>query len=181
MSLIKLHDKQLITKARKGNQQAFAAIVGRHEQGIRRIITGMLGQISGVDDIAQEVFIRFYKSINQFKGDAQLSTYLGRIAIRATLTAIEKRKKLNQRFPSSLTVVRDQRPNQYEAIDRLELKDTIQSALNKISEDHRAVVVLRLVQGYSLEETATMLSLPKGTVASRLSRAQLALRKILKP
>jgi len=180
LDLTKLHDEQLINKAIKGNQQAFACLVGRHEQGLRRIISGMLGQTNEVDDIAQEVFIRFYKSMDQYKANAKLSTYLGSIAIRASLTAIEKRKKLRKRFPTTLSVISHHQLNAYEANDQLELQDTIDVALQKLSEDHRMVVTLRLIQAYSLAETAEILALPKGTVASRLSRAQMILRKILK-
>ena len=181
MQLQKHQDDELLKLARKADEQAFAALVTRHQGKVRRIVAGMIGYNSEVDDIAQEVFIRFYKSMDRFEGNAQLSTYLGRIAIRTTLTAIEKRKKYKNRFPFSLQEKDKTWSDGNRNIRQLDMKDAIQLALKQLSEDHRSVVVLRLVEGYSVEETAKMLSLPTGTVASRLSRAQLALRRILKP
>jgi RNA polymerase sigma factor (sigma-70 family) len=86
-----LHDDILLQKARTGDEQAFGRLVGRYEATVRGIVRGVLGTDDGADDVAQEVFVKFYRSLDNFKGDAKLSTYLGRIAINTALTAVAKR------------------------------------------------------------------------------------------
>lgn len=178
---VTLHDDVLLQQARKGDQQAFARLVERHEAGVRGIIGGMLGP-EETDDIAQEVFLKFYRALDNFQGSSSLGTYLGRIAINTALSAIAKRKK-RRWLPWSKV----EEYNAAEQIDlsqspeRAELRDSLQLALQQLPEDQRAVVVLRLVEGYSVAETGKMLQLPMGTVASRLSRAQKVLQEFLKP
>ena len=112
-----------------------------------------------------------------------MSTYLGRMAINLSLNALQRKKR--RRW---LSLVRDDGSDiPYDRADgnsdpsRVELRDVLQQALAKLSPDFRSVVVLRLIEGYSVQETAEMLQLPMGTVASRLSRAQKELQKYLKP
>lgn len=176
-----LHDDVLLAKARKGDTRAFGLLVERHEASVRGIIGGMLGP-EEVDDAAQEVFMKFYRALDNFQGDSGLGTYLGRIAINTALTALAKRKKRRwlpwsklEEYNAAEQVDTSQLP------ERADLRDTLQLALRQLPEDQRAVVVLRLVEGYSVSETAKMLDVPMGTVASRLSRAQQALQQILKP
>ncbi|MGH1436769.1 MAG: RNA polymerase sigma factor [Lewinella sp.] len=176
-----LHDDLLLAKARKGDTRAFGLLVERHEATVRGIIGGMLGP-EEVDDIAQEVFLKFFRALNNFQGDSQLGTYLGRIAINTSLTAIAKRKKRRWLPWSKLEEYNAaEQADNAQSPERADLRDTLQMAIKKLPKDQRAVVVLRLVEGYSVSETAKMLDLPMGTVASRLSRAQQALQQILKP
>lgn len=148
---------------------------------MRGIIRGMVGD-EDADDLAQEVFLKLYKSLHQFNGDAALSTYLGRIAINTTLDAIQ-RKKRKHRFAwfSTDDDPSRQLPDHSQSPERADLRDAIRHALARLTPDSRAVVVLRLVEGYSVAETAQILSVPNGTVASRLSRAQQELKTYLQP
>ncbi|WP_367391950.1 RNA polymerase sigma factor [Lewinella sp. LCG006] len=175
------YDDVLLAKARKGDTRAFGLLVERHEATVRGIIGGMLGT-EEVDDVAQEVFMKFYRALENFQGDAALGTYLGRIAINTSLTAIAKRKKRRWLPWSKLEEYNAaEQADSSQSPDRADLRDTLQAALRQLHEDQRAVVVLRLVEGYSVSETAKMLDVPMGTVASRLSRAQKELQQILKP
>ncbi|MDX1666037.1 MAG: sigma-70 family RNA polymerase sigma factor, partial [Saprospiraceae bacterium] len=85
-------DEELVADAAEGDDSAFREIVARHERLVRSTVAGMLGYRPEVDDVAQEVFIRFYRSLDQFRGDAKLSSYLCRIAINLTLNEIKSRK-----------------------------------------------------------------------------------------
>lgn len=175
----KLHDDILLERARSGDQQAFAQLVERHEAAVRGIVSGMVGP-GLAEDIAQEVFIKFYRALDKFAGNAKLSTYLGRIAINTALTSLEKRK----RRPTHLSVEEREllrQADHSQSPERTELQDMLRSALGRLSKEYRAVVVLRLVEGYSVSETADLLQIPMGTVASRLSRAQRELQAYLKP
>lgn len=177
------NEKVLLQRARTGDQQAFGSLVHRYEAQVRGIIRGMVGNSGELDDIVQEVFVRFYRSLDRFRGDAQLSTYLGRIAINASLTAIEKRKKrrwLPWQTEDGSSAEWD-RADDHADPRRSDLRDLLQQALAQLSKEYRSVVVLRLVEGYSVVETADMLNIPQGTVASRLARAQKQLRKLIGP
>jgi RNA polymerase sigma-70 factor (ECF subfamily) len=178
--LTTVSDDTLLQRARQGDQRAFAALVERYETTVRGIIHGMLGGDNEADDIAQEVFIRFYRSLDQFRGQSQLGTYLGRIAINTALTALEKRKKRRWlAWDQWAGTSKWEQADHHADPGRGELRDSLNKALARLSPDHRAVVVLRLVEGFSVAETAAMLQLPPGTVASRLARAQQQLRTLL--
>lgn len=174
-----LRDDILLQRARNGSQEAFRLIVERHEATVRGIVGGMVGP-DEAEDIAQEVFVKFYRAIDKFVGKAKLSTYLGRIAINTALTALDKRKRQPTYLGTEDTQMLRQ-ADRSQSPERTELKDALQQALARLSEEYRAVVVLRLVEGYSVSETAELLQVPMGTVASRLSRAQKELQRYLKP
>ncbi len=173
-------DTNLIEQARRGEQSAFKTLVLRHEQQVRATVIGMLGEVPEAEDVAQEVFIRFYRSLEKFRGEAELSTYLSRIAINLSLTALKKRQKHHLRVAAIDGDWQDL-PLEDKAAhpDRHDDQELVQRALSMLEPDFRAVVVLRMIQGYSTQETADMLNIPMGTVGSRLSRAQLQLKEIL--
>lgn len=173
-------ETELIQLAKAGDQLAFRQLVELHQQQVRATVIGMLGPQPEANDVAQEVFIRFYKAMKSFRGEAKLSSYLSRIAINLSLNELKKRKKQQQRF-ASLTpngkplVIADQ----HQAAEQKDTQDMVQYALSILEPDFRSVVVLRMIDGYSTEETAKILQIPMGTVGSRLSRAQLKLKEIL--
>ena len=173
-------EPELLRQARAGNQLAFRKLVEQHEQQVRATVFGMLGDRPEAVDVAQEVFIRFYKSINNFKGDASLGTYLTRIAINLSLNELKRRKR-----STWLTFFKGDEEKEIQIEDtnanpeRTDTREMVNKALQLLDPDFRAVVVLRMIDGYSVKETAVMLDLPEGTVASRLARGQKKLKEIL--
>jgi len=173
-------DIELIALSRKGNMLAFRQLVQRHEAQVRSTVIGMLGDTPEAEDVTQEVFIRFYRALGNFRDEAALSTYLTRIAINLSLNELKKRKKKNKwlgslQKDSPAYDLEDQNADPL----RAEMKDMLRRALQCLDTNFRAVVVLRLIDGYSVKETAEILNLPEGTVASRLARAQKKLKTIL--
>lgn len=173
-------EKNLIRLAKKGDTNAFKQLVEAHEQQVRATVLGMLGDTAEVKEVAQEVFIRFYKAINEYKGDAALSTYLTRIAINLSLNEIKRRKNKRRLIATVATedipVLVDRSTNP----ERYDNKEAIYKMLNLLEPEFRSVIVLRLIDGYSVKETAEILDTPQGTIASRLSRAQMKLKEIAK-
>lgn len=176
----------LLARARDGNQQAFGQLVRRYEDQVAGTIIGMLGPGAEADDVGQETFIRFYHALDQYRGEANLGTYLTRIAINQALKRLNRRKRWHERFwsrddevlpPTELQPLIDGN----ETVDASEREDLVHRALDHLSDAHRAVVVLRLLDGYSTRETAEILDLPEGTVMSRLYRATSALETLLGP
>lgn len=171
-------DLELIKMTMNGDMSAFSVIVVRYEDSIARTIMGMIGDVPVADDIGQEVFIRFYRSLNKFKGESSLKTYLTRIAINLTLNEIKREKRIlgmfkrNERENENMPAIEDQ----YKSSDNREL---VRMALQHLQPQFRMVIVLRIMEGYSTKETAKILKIPMGTVLSRLARAQKQLKPIL--
>lgn len=177
----KLSDNDLITAVLRGETQAFAAIVRRYERSIAATIIGMLGRSEDVEEIGQQVFVKFYNALPTFRGDAAVKTYLTRIAINLSLNELKRRKRrfsLFRPIEDAVELRSDHADAQSESTGDQEL---IEQALKRLPTGMREVVVLRLVNGYSTEETATMLNIPEGTVLSRLSLARKQLQILLKP
>ena len=145
------------------------------------IVIGMLGFCTEADDIGQETFIRFYKSLDRFRGDASVGTYLTRIAINLSLNEIKRRQRQRKLFFFKSENNIENIPSYTDSTNQKETRKIVQQAIQKLEPKFRTVVVLRLIEGYSTQETAQILSLPLGTVLSRLARAQSKLKNILKP
>ena len=180
-------DEQLIARARKGDQSAFRQIIQQHESRVASTVIRLLGRGHEADDIGQETFVRCFRSLEQFRGDSELSTYLVTIARNLSLTALTRRARSHSRFVSldddaAFTDDRHLEPlDPVDAADASERQEMVERALSRLSEAHRSVVVLRLMQGLSTKETAAALSVPEGTVLSRLARACTQLKSLLAP
>jgi len=169
-------DFELVKKVLQGDQFAFGVLVRQYQMQIAKTVIGMLGKTQEAEDVGQEVFIRFYRSMEQYKGDSALGTYLTRIAINLSLNAL---KKQNNKRTNDLSRAEYHLSSEDIAAKR-DTKEVVQEALQKLDPDFRSVVVLRMIEGYSTKETAELLKLPLGTVLSRLSRAQTKLKGLLK-
>jgi RNA polymerase sigma-70 factor, ECF subfamily len=167
-------DDVLIEQSRSGDMNAFKILVSRHEGKIAAVTKAMLGSTLEAEDVGQEVFIRFYESMHKFRGDSQLSTYLVRIAMNLSLNEIKKRKRNFLRF-ASIDAAMEIKEKELTS----DLKEQVMYELGRLEPSFRAVVTLRLIEGYTTEETSELLDIPMGTVLSRLARAQKQLRVAL--
>src|SRR4051812_44487515 len=167
-------DADLLERSKSGDASAFKQLVVRHQSRVAGVVQSMLGRTLESEDVGQEVFIRFYQSLGKFKGDSALSTYLIRIAINLSLNEIRKRKRNNAVFRSEEEGRFASTPE-----DKSDTKEMVVYELKKLDPDFQSVVTLRLIEGYSTEETSEILGIPLGTVLSRLSRAQKKLKAVL--
>lgn len=167
-------DDDLIKASRNGDMKAFRILVERNESKVAGVIKAMLGDTTEAVDVGQEVFIRFYESLDKFKGESLLSTYLTRIAINLSLNELKKRKRHHSLFDSDEPGLTTSVVN-----SDLDLKEAVNYEVGRLEPEFKSVVTLRMIEGYSTEETATILNIPIGTVLSRLSRAQKKLRSSL--
>ena len=183
---LELTEQDLLKAARRGDHNAFKEIIKKYEHRVARTVISMLGNCAEAEDIGQETFIRFYKSLDRFRGDSSVGTYLTRIAINLSLNELKRRGRRDKFFyskPGSRKDkdILDRLPAKNPGNHRQEIEEIVQQGIRRLKPQYRAVIVLRLIRGYSTIETAEILNLPKGTVLSRLSRAQKKLREILKP
>ncbi len=177
----KLSEKELVNAAQNGNKKAFQELIKKYEHQVAATVIGMLGHCPEAEDVGQETFIRFYRSLERFKGKSGVRTYLTRIAINLSLNELKRRQRKRGRFSSRTEAEMENLPDKHEKNQRKELKDIVQTGIQKLDPKHRTVIVLRLIDGYSTSETAQILKLPIGTVLSRLARAQIKLKEILAP
>jgi RNA polymerase sigma-70 factor, ECF subfamily len=177
-------DAELLALARTGDDRAFGVLVDRYEGAVAATAVGMLGPGDDADDVGQETFIRFHRSLHNFRGESSLKTYLVHIAMNLSINALRSRRRSVLRFVS-----RDEheidlpepRVGPEGEVDAGELQALVRAAVGRLNEKHRAVVVLRLFHDYSTRETAQTLGVPEGTVLSRLSRAMKELETHLAP
>ncbi|MFM9944417.1 MAG: RNA polymerase sigma factor [Bacteroidia bacterium] len=179
-----LNDEQIIELIKKNDQQAFRILIDRYEKKVAATVINMLGYTDEADDVGQEVFIRFYQNIHQFRGTSALGTYLTRIAINLSLNELKRQKIRNLRF-YFWGNKEDDDERTYEIADstnfenKSDARNLVKIALQKIEASLRSVIVLRMIEGYDTRETAEILEIPQGTVLSRLSRGQQKLKEVI--
>lgn len=176
-------ERELVEKLRRRDEAAFAVFVLRYQERVFRLLVRMLGDQAEAEDLAQEVFISVFKSIDGFRGDAQLSTWVYRVAANHCRNRIKylvrRRRQLTEGFDEQ-SEERVEANELGDAPDRLmEARQTermLQEGLLSLDAEQRELVVLREVEHLSYEEIMAITGLPEGTVKSRLHRARAGLR-----
>jgi RNA polymerase sigma-70 factor, ECF subfamily len=172
-------DKELLQSSRSGDVAAFGELVRRYESKVAATVVGMLGAGNEADDVGQETFIRFYNALRNFREEASVGTYITRIAINLSLNELRRRKRRRFFFKATDPENEAEQPAADDTSDHFDKKEIIERAMETLDPKFRAVVALRLVEGYSTKETAKILGIPVGTVLSRLLRAQKKLQTAL--
>ncbi len=176
-------EKELVRAAAGGDESAFGELVRMYENKVYHLALRMCGNAEDAGDVAQDAFLAAWRGLPSFRGEAGFSTWLYRLVSNAAIDHLRRTK--HQRAQVSLDDEEqsvdavDSAPTPHEAAESRDLTEAVAQGLNRLSEDHRTVLVMREVQELSYEEIALALSLDMGTVKSRISRARNALRKIL--
>ena len=184
-------DLQYVVLCQKGDTEAFADLVERHQKKMLNISYRMLGDYDEACDVVQEAFLAAYKSINKFKAEAKFSTWLYRIVVNYTKNRLKQRKSLAQRDGGSLDestagqggckacLSAASTGNPAELLEQREREAHVQRCISTLDVEYREVLVMRDIQGFNYEEIRDVLQIPDGTVKSRLSRARNALKDCL--
>lgn len=176
--------KLLVKRSQKGDARAFEQLVTMYQDRVYTLSYQLTGNHADAQDLAQEVFIKAYRALPGFRNEADFGTWLHRIAVNLSLN--EKRKKkpevsldnpVQTEEGEMPRLVASDGESPEEAYENKEFRDMVRRALRELSAEHRAVLVLREMQGYSYDEIALMLDCSLGTVKSRISRARRALKK----
>lgn len=178
-------ERHILNKARRGDLSAFEELVRLYEKRIYVVALRSTGSPEDAADITQEVFLRAWRSIESFRGDSGFSTWLFRITMNLCVDFARHKQAQPQTQPlvredDAERPIPDSAPTPEEHLENSELGRELAAALDEVSEEHRQIVLLRDVEGMSYTEIAETLEISEGTVKSRLSRARLALRAILK-
>lgn len=174
-------EKELVAKAKQGDLAAFEALIIKHEKIVFNVALRMMNHSEDAKDISQEVFLKAYRSIGNFDERSAFSTWLYRITHNTCIDEMRKRKgKQNYSLEEGLESedgimqrqIADEGDTPEESLLRDERKGEILQALETLSEEHKAAIILRDVKGLPYEEIAEILDLSLGTVKSRISRAR---------
>lgn len=177
-------DQGLIDACRRGQTEAFGMLVRRYQDRLYPTVLRLTGSSEDAHDLLQETFLRAYQKLGLFQGESGFYTWVYRIAVNLALSSRRRRKTVRPSVDSSSHDSFDppDDPSQTDPslpLERAERDARIQSALSALAADHRAVVVLKDLDGLRYEEIAEMLGIPVGTVRSRLHRARNELRLLL--
>jgi RNA polymerase sigma-70 factor, ECF subfamily len=184
-------ERSLLRRLRDRDERAFRELIETHRDRVFNITFRMLGNRADAEDIAQEVFITVFKTIDSFREEAKFSTWLYRVTVNHCKNRIKylarrhdrDRDELDESTHAQQTNGAVADPPRHAQPDRAlagaQMEKLLQEAIANLDEDHRVVVVLRDVEDLSIEEICEITGLPDGTVKSRLHRARLVLRKRL--
>jgi RNA polymerase sigma-70 factor, ECF subfamily len=193
---ITTEDVALIADLKAGSEEAFAVLIAQYHQPLYSLIARSLNDPADAADITQEVFIKVFRSIRGFHGDASLRTWLYRIALHEASNQRRwwsRHKKQEITIDSSFesdpdaenshlslaSTLADQSGSPFDHAAQAEVRERVEAALRQIPESFRTVVILREIEGFAYEEIAEILNVNLGTIKSRLTRGRAALRTIL--
>jgi RNA polymerase sigma-70 factor, ECF subfamily len=177
-------DRRLISDSLGGDSSAFGMLVRRYQDRLFNAILRVVDNSEDAADVTQDAFINAYQSLNSFKGDSEFFTWLYRIAFNAAITLKRKRKAVVRLDSEGVDGTIDPAdPSEYMrpglALERSEDDAKLYAAIQRLSAEHRAVLVLKDIEDQRYEEIAAILDVPVGTVRSRLHRARTELRQLL--
>jgi len=185
-------DRELVRECLQGDKAAFRDLVEKYQ---RRVVSVAMGMVHNQDDaleIAQDTFIKAYESLDRFKGESSFYTWLYRIAVNRAIDfrrserrhptiAFEDLVSPNATGDSYEPQIKEERsPEPFEETQSREIGERVKQAIDELTPDHKAVILLREVEGLSYDEISRVMQCSKGTVMSRLHYARQKLQKKLK-
>ncbi|MBR4110118.1 MAG: sigma-70 family RNA polymerase sigma factor [Clostridia bacterium] len=181
-----IDEKILISKAKEGDNKAFEEIISLYEKRVFSTIYYMVKNENEVEDIAQEVFIKIYRNLKNFKEESSLYTWIYRITINVCIDELKKKKNvvyIDEKLETADGEMEIQLEDTAKGPEHLaedeELKQKITNCIRKLPIDQRTMIVLRDIKGFTYMEIAEMTKINLGTVKSKINRARTALKQIL--
>jgi RNA polymerase sigma-70 factor, ECF subfamily len=172
-------DRELVRLAKSGDKEAFELLVRRHQSRVFAVAGGILRNKEDVEDVAQQVFVKAYFSLKRFDQRAAFSTWLYKITVNECWDVLRKRKVRPLLYESDLSEEQAHEYNGFsekatvpDVSDRLEARERVEKLLVDLDERDRLMLILKEVQGFSVEEIAEILEINGNTVKVRLFRAR---------
>lgn len=185
-----LEERRLLAAARRGEREAFDRLVELHLPAVWRVAWRVVRHRQDAEDVVQETFVTAWRSLDSFRGDAKLSSWLHRIAVTRALNHLDRRAVRVERASDVLDPVAEAGAlpdvagsapaSPIESLEAAELRGRLATCIESLPAEWRAVIALRDGEGMSYGQMARTLGVAVGTVRSRLSRARLALRECLR-
>lgn len=166
-------ERRLVSRIAAGDTEALAEAYDAHAERLFAVVYGISGSVSDAEDVVQDVFVALPQRLATFRGASTLGTWLHRVAVRAAVLRL-KRERLLERIPSAIAWVTPV-GEVHRPVDRVALE----RALQTLPEEQRAVIWLKVVEGWGHDEIARLFGISPNASAQRLSRARRALRVAL--
>lgn len=177
-------DQDTVARCRNGDWEAFTELMLKYQTRVLTLATRMLDNRTEAEDVAQDIFAKVFLSLQDFRGSSRFSTWLYRITVNHCLNSIRSRARhqhtLGDAEPKDL-VEASAACNPQWMLEQSERWALVQGKLQTLSPEHRAIIILRDIEGLSYEEIAEVLQLESGTVKSRLHRARMELKALVGP
>jgi len=190
---VRPEEAAVVEQLKAGSEEAFAWLIARYQQPLYSLIYRVLPNPSDAADVTQEVFVKVFRGIGHFHGEASLRTWIYRIALHEALnqrrwwTRHERQQVAidgdtgDDRHAAPAECLIDTHESPFDAAAHAEIAARVEAALRDVPEPFRTVVVLRDIEGFGYEEIAEILNANLGTVKSRLMRGRAHLRSLLAP
>ncbi|QDT38440.1 RNA polymerase sigma factor [Stratiformator vulcanicus] len=179
-------DRELIKETLDGHGEAFGHLVERHQDRVFNVLVRFLGSIDDARDVTQDAFIHAYQKLDTFRGKSAFSTWLHRIAMNAAISRCRKRRlesgSIDAARESAGIEPVDQRSDTFpsHSLEMAERRELVWKAIDELSDEFRAVIVLKEIDGLKYDEIAEVVEVPIGTVRSRIHRGRAELREKLR-
>ena len=176
------------SRAKKGEEAAFEVLVTDNEKRIYNLCRRLTGNPEDAAELTQEAFLNAWRGLSRFQGESSFSTWLYRLASNACIDFLRKEKR-RQNLSMTVSLDDEEEARQVELpderyapereLERTEVRQAVAAGLERLTPEHRQVLVMREINGLSYAEIGAVLGLEEGTVKSRIARARNALRKVL--
>jgi RNA polymerase sigma-70 factor, ECF subfamily len=184
-------DREMVARCLRGNREAFDVLVEKYYKKIYNLAYRFVGDTEEASDLAQEIFTAAYKNLKKFRGDAKFSTWLFQIATNRGKNRFKYLKRRgyfankghndeDDERDSLPRAIPDYSTNPETMLAGKQIQKIVQDAIDDLDPDHKEIVILRDIEGFSYDEIAQMLNLPEGTTKSRLHRARMVVKEKLK-
>lgn len=181
-------EQELVERAKKGDETAFEVLVTDNEKRIYNLCRRLTGNPEDAAELTQEAFLNAWRGLSRFQGESSFSTWLYRLASNACIDFLRKEKRrqnlsmtvsLDDEEEARQVELPDERYAPEQELERTEVRQAVAAGLERLTPEHRQVLVMREINGLSYAEIGAVLGLEEGTVKSRIARARNALRKVL--
>jgi len=182
-------EDDLVARARERDEFAIRALIQRHNQRLYRIARGILRDDAEAEDALQEGYLKAFSHLDDFAGNAAIGTWLCRIVMNEALGRLRQRRpvvdwnSVEEAGMPSAEIIRfstsGSRPDPEHALAQRQIRGLLEEAIDRLPDDFRMVLIARVVEEMSIQETATLLGIRPETVKTRLHRARLLLRRTL--
>ncbi len=184
-------DEELVSRCNHGDKEAFSELVLKYQKKVFNVAYRFVGDQEEANDLAQEIFAAAYQNLKKFRGDSKFSTWLFQIATNRGKNRFKYLKRrgffVNKSSQNQddegegyQRVIPDTTTNPENILSSRQVQKVVQDAIEELEPDHKEIVILRDIEGFSYEEIARMLDLPEGTTKSRLHRARMVIKEKLK-